>query len=207
MGSIGSIARVFGIPGLVLLAVIGIRKNEGIWGNVISAINVSFAALIAINYWEPLAALAADQVKGGMFYWDYVCLWAIFLVSYGLLDDITHRISRVKVKFPETVEKVGGPVSGVFLFVTFILFYTFSLHLAPLGTPYENSGEYAQYDLIKAQSYDLLSSGNLAPFVGESTFNSNRVFQDQNARRAALKAQAKEKHTFVFEGEIPPRKP
>lgn len=195
---------VFGIPGVILLSILGIRKNEGLWGNVITAINVTFAALIATNYWEDLASLLAGKVLAkGLFYWDYISIWVIFLLAYLILDEITRRISRIKVKFPETLDLVGGPASGLVLFAVFFLFYSFTLHLAPLNTPTESG--FAQYDLLRGKSYDLLSDGNLAPFANSNRFNSQRTLQNHNVRRTVITEQVNTSGATGYEGNVPPR--
>ncbi|HBT77250.1 MAG TPA: hypothetical protein DEB39_10085 [Planctomycetaceae bacterium] len=194
----------FGVPLVVVVAILGLRKNEGVWGNTIAAINVSFAALIALNYWEDVASLLAGMYAAGLFYWDFIAIWLLFLVAYALLDEVTRHLTRVKVKFPDPIELLGTPAAGLCLFAVFFLFYTFTLHLAPLGNPSEQGG-IASYDLMKAKSYDILSSGNLAPFNSTNTFDSNKVFVNQNSRRAALKHVAESKGTTSFEGTVPKR--
>lgn len=195
----------FGVPIVVLISILGIRKNEGIWGNTISIVNISFAALIAINYWEDLASILANSLKIGLFYWDYVAVWLLYLVSYFLLDEVSRRLTRVKVKFPAPIEQIGGPVSGIVLFIAFYLFYSFTMHLGPIGDPREPGQQIPAYDIVRAKSYDFLSSGNLAPFSNTNVFDSDKVFRDQNARRAAMLYTANSTGLTRFEGDVPKR--
>lgn len=199
MGMLGK----FGVPGVLLLAIIGMRKNEGLWGNALAGFNVTFAALLALNYWEGLASLLAGLYAGGLYYYDYCAVWIVFLFSYAILDEIARRLSRVKVKFAEPIEQAGTVVSGLLLFGAIFLFYSFTLHLAPLGTPFQRGETVPVYDTMRGQSYDLLSSGNLSPFISNNRFNSGVVFKNQNARRAALLTQALDGKGTSFEGSVP----
>ncbi len=128
------------------------------------------------------------------------------MVAYVNFDVVSRQLSHVKVKFPDVIEKIGGPVTGVLLFATFFVFYSFTLHLAPTGRPRDQGQPIPVYDIVHANSYALLSAGNLAPFGTANTFKPDTVFRDQNARQEAMLHMTKTKNTVRYEGEIPPRK-
>lgn len=195
---------LYGIPVAILLAIVGIRKGEGIWGNLVSTVNVIFAVLVAVNYWEPAAKFMASQWAGALYVVDYVAVWGIFTVVLIILEEISRRLSHVKVKFPEKVELFGGPVVGLALFTTLVLgFYQFTLLLAPLPTSASDDGTPSAVADAMGQSCAFLSTGNLAPFVESKSFDFQKVVNDHKSRRIALKVQGEEKKTLLYDGSIP----
>lgn len=192
----------YGIPLLVLLAIVGFRKSEGMWGNIISTINVTFAILVAVNYWEPLANFLANQWVGALYVVDYFSIWLIFIITLAALEEISMRLSRVKVKFPEQVEMIGGHATGVVLFlILFFGFHNFTMLLSPL--PAEDNMSASPVASLMGNGYDFLSTGNLVPFTGETPFSFQKVVDDHTQRRIALKVQGAEKTTLFYEGPVP----
>ena len=49
---------------IVFVVCVLMSLASGLWGNLIMIFNVLLAALIATNYFEPLAAWLAEQNKG-----------------------------------------------------------------------------------------------------------------------------------------------
>ncbi|MGO8748432.1 MAG: CvpA family protein [Thermoguttaceae bacterium] len=118
---------------LVLAACIGFLYPEGMWSNAVRLINVVTAGLVATNYWEPLARMAESYIgESFTFFWDFLCIWALFGLTLVLMQLITNRVSQVKVRFLTIADRIG---SGVFVFAVgwvMVCFITFSLHTAPL---------------------------------------------------------------------------
>ncbi|MGL4943865.1 MAG: hypothetical protein ACRC46_11830 [Thermoguttaceae bacterium] len=195
-------AFLYGVPVAIFLAIVGIRKGEGLWGNLVSTVNVAFASLVAVNYWEPLAKFMSSQWAGALYVSDYIAVWGIFTVTLLILEEVSMRISRVKVKFPEQVELFGGPAAGVVLFTVFVLgFYQFTLMLAPIPAG-DNDSPIVVADML-GKSYSFLSTGNLAPFIESKPFDFQKVVDDQAKRRIALKVQGEEKTTLLYDGTVP----
>ena len=46
---------------VILVACVASLYTEGMWGNAIRLVNVVFAALLAVNFWEPLARFAEGK--------------------------------------------------------------------------------------------------------------------------------------------------
>lgn len=196
-------AFLYGIPVAIFLAIVGIRKGEGIWGNVLSLFNVLFASLVAVNYWEPAAKFMASQYVGVLYVSDYIAIWGIFIVTLIILEEVSMRISRVKVKFDNQVELIGGPVSGVALFVVFVFgFYQMTILMAP--TPTDGNESTSPVASAMGNAYGVFSTGSLAPFTAGSTpFSFQKVVNDQTMRRVALKVQGEEKKTLLYDGSLP----
>ena len=74
---------------LLFVAIAATLYPEGMWGNAITLVNVVTAALLATNFWEPLAKLIEEYVPSFTFFWDYLTLWALFAVIYGIMRTVT----------------------------------------------------------------------------------------------------------------------
>ena len=60
---------------VLFLACVGFSFSEGMWTNAIRLINVIFAALLAMNYFEPLANWLDDWMRAFSYYWDFLAMW------------------------------------------------------------------------------------------------------------------------------------
>jgi len=128
---------------LILLAIfvccIATLWTEGLWGNAIRLINVITAALLATNYFEPLADWAqGDPVVGNNFYtftyvWDFLILWGLFVVFLVVFRLATDRLSRVRLKFLKPVNQAGSLFFAAWIGWIMVCFTAVSLHVAPLG--------------------------------------------------------------------------
>jgi uncharacterized membrane protein required for colicin V production len=118
---------------LVVVACVGFAFTEGLWSNLIRFFNVVAAAILATNYWEPLARQFEEMYKAGTYFWDFVALWLIFCVSVLVLQLATSALSQVKVKFLGIVEMIGSAVFGVLTGFALLCFLAMTLHTAPLS--------------------------------------------------------------------------
>lgn len=124
---------IFLILILVLAACEGFLSNEGIWSNLIRLVNVLTAALLATNFWEPLArALEANVSKPLSYFWDFVALWGLFCVFLIIFRVLTRFASDVKVKFMGIVDRTGGTILATCVGWVMICFTLMTLHTAPL---------------------------------------------------------------------------
>lgn len=118
---------------VVFLVAVAMLWNEGLWSNTTSLINVVFAGLLATNYFEPAATFMDEQFPSLTYLWDFVCIWLIFVVSYGLLRSCTDELSRMQVRFKMPVEQTGRIVSCLAIGWVLVCFTTTTLHVAPLA--------------------------------------------------------------------------
>ena len=84
---------------LIFFACVAMSYNEGMWTNAIRLINVVTAALLAVNYFEPVAQWLDDWEPSYTYIWDFLALWALFAIFMSILRELTDRISRVQVRF------------------------------------------------------------------------------------------------------------
>ncbi len=121
------------ILGVILLACVASLFNDGLWSNAIRLINVILAALLAMNYFEPLAAYMDTQMPTFTFVWDFLSLWALFAVFSIVLKVLTDSLSKVKVKFLKIVDQIGGLVLSLWIGWVMVCFTLTTLHTAPLS--------------------------------------------------------------------------
>jgi len=121
---------------VIFLAVVASLYPEGMWGNALQLVNVSIAALLATNYFEPLANWLEGLNASAATYkyvWDFLSIWALFAVFLVVLRATTDTVSRVKVRFLKIADQVGSVLFSCLVALVVVSFVTFSLHLAPLG--------------------------------------------------------------------------
>lgn len=127
---------------VIFVAVAISLYTEGLWGNALRLINVVTAALLATNFYEPLAnwlegmgALASYK-----YLLDFLCLWLLFGISMGVLRGATDYISKVKVRFLEIVDKVGSGILSCCVAAVMVSFVTMTMHTAPLAEKFMFGG-------------------------------------------------------------------
>jgi hypothetical protein len=125
---------------IIFLVCLLMSLASGLWGNLIMIFNVILAALIATNYFEPLAGWLDGQMSSYTFVLDFVSMWLIFALAIVILRAITDTLSRVKVRFKKPVELAGGLVCGGIIGWLMICFTLFSLHTAPTGLGFVRIG-------------------------------------------------------------------
>jgi len=118
---------------VVFVACFASLMTGGLWSNTITLINILIAGLLAMNYFEPLAAFLERQEASAGYIWDFLAIWVIFGVSMLVLRAATDYLSNVKVKFFMPVEKVGGIVMALWASWIVMCFTTATLHTAPLA--------------------------------------------------------------------------
>jgi uncharacterized membrane protein required for colicin V production len=118
---------------LVLFACVAMTYAEGMWSNAIRLINVVTAALLATNFFEPVTQLLEGWAPKVTYVADFVVLWLLFAVAMAVLRTFTDQVSRVKVRFPEQVDQVGGALFSLWVGWVLVCFLVMTLHTAPLA--------------------------------------------------------------------------
>ncbi|WP_435021922.1 hypothetical protein TA3x_002632 [Tundrisphaera sp. TA3] len=102
---------------IILALVAGITyalMSEGLWGAALMFFNSLFAALIAFNFYEPLAQLAVDNFPEMLQpYADSLCMMLLYIIPLVLLRLATESIAPTMVRFPTPVYHLGRIVFGV----------------------------------------------------------------------------------------------
>ena len=121
------------VMAIVFIAIVAWLWREGMWSNAITLFNAVTAALLATNYWEPMADAIEGAMSSASYLADFVSLWLIFIFSFTIFRAITDKISKVRVRFKMPVEYVGGAVFALWVASIMVCFVTMTLHTAPLA--------------------------------------------------------------------------
>ncbi|MEX2187554.1 MAG: hypothetical protein WD875_12200 [Pirellulales bacterium] len=115
---------------LIVLGSVACLWNRGIWGAGQSLVNTVFAALLAMNLFEPLADELGSPKSNMM---DFVCLWGLFAAFFAVFRLATDIVSRVKVRFPFGIDTVGAVVLAIATGWILFCFTMVSFHVSPLA--------------------------------------------------------------------------
>ena len=118
---------------LVWIVCIAMLWNEGMWNNCITLVNVVFAALLAMNFWEPAADFMETKMPSYTFLLDYLCQWFIFAIAYIICRQVTDVLSDTRVKFSLPIEQAGRIISVILIGWIMVCFTLTTLHTAPLA--------------------------------------------------------------------------
>lgn len=102
-----------GLIVFLLLGMVYALMSEGLWGAALMFFNVLFSALIALNFYEPVAGLLASNVSQLSGFADTLCLLLIFGITAIILRITTDSVAPVMVRFPMPLYHLGRIVFAV----------------------------------------------------------------------------------------------
>ncbi len=117
----------------VFLGFVGALWFHGLWSNLLTLVNLLLAMMVAFNYFELLGGFLEKQMPDNDYLWDFVSLWALFLISFGIMRLLSDLLSRRRVVFQFWVETVGRSILAVVVAWLFISFVCATLQTAPMG--------------------------------------------------------------------------
>jgi hypothetical protein len=123
-----------GINFLIVFLIAGLTyalTSEGLWGSALMFFNVLFGALIAFNFYEPLAAML-DSTKIGWGFSDTLCLLGLFSISVLLLRMTTETIAPAQVRFPVPLYHAGRLIFGLGGAAVTMSIIILAFHCAPV---------------------------------------------------------------------------
>jgi hypothetical protein len=119
---------------ILMFATLAMLMPQGMWTAAIALVNVTTAALIAMNFWEPVATwLETMGLRRATYMVDYISLWFLFAISLTILRAVTDFISKTKVRFIRPLDVAGGAFFGLWTGWVLVCFTSMTLHTAPLG--------------------------------------------------------------------------
>jgi hypothetical protein len=119
---------------ILMFATLAMLMPQGMWTAAIALVNVTTAALIAMNFWEPIASwLETIGLRRATYMVDYISLWFLFAISLTILRGLTDFISKTKVRFIRPLDVAGGAFFGLWTGWVLVCFTFMTLHTAPLG--------------------------------------------------------------------------
>src|SRR4051794_12613216 len=118
---------------LILFFCVAFIFNEGLWSAAVLLVNVMLAAIIAVNFFEPLANWFDGMMPSLTYFWDFLSIWLCFAIALVLLRLATGALSKHRVRFKRPVDVAGGVFFAVCTGYLMMGFVLFTLHMAPLG--------------------------------------------------------------------------
>jgi hypothetical protein len=159
---------------LVFVIVAAAIWFQGLWSAAITLVNLLLAMFIASNFWEPICTLIDGAEPSFTYLTDFLVLWVLFALAFGLLRAITDALSTKPMKFNMPVEMAGRSVLALWCAWLLVGFAGFSLQMAPLNSPTPlgawptpQSGVFLGADRVwlgfmQMQSRGALARGNVA---------------------------------------------
>ncbi len=142
---------------LILAVCVGFLSRDGLWSNAIQLVNVVFAGLLAMNFYEWLAKFLTnygEEIHTYVPFFDFLALWICFIFFAVMFRALTDMVSRVRVRFLKIVDLYGGIALSLCIGWVMVGFTLVSLHASPLG----------QYPLLGSfQPQKNMFFGMLAP--------------------------------------------
>jgi len=135
--------------GAILFAGIAMTINEGLWSNTITLLLIMLAGLMAIVVGIPLGTWGLEQAgQDPSFTWYYVFagIWGVFFLTLTIMRIVADRVSRTRMRFLLVIDKIAGPIMGLFVAVMFTSFSAFTLWRVPII-----AGEWDRTKASKAQ--------------------------------------------------------
>ncbi len=105
--------------------------SEGLWGAALMFFNVLFSAMIAFNFYEPVANLI-DSTGIPWGFSDTLSMLGLFCISVGLLRMTTETIAPAMVRFPTPIYHLGRFIFGAGGALVTIAIVILAFHTAPV---------------------------------------------------------------------------
>jgi hypothetical protein len=118
---------------VIPFAALAMLYTEGMWSNAIRLVNVVTAALLAVNFFEPLARWLEDMAPSFTYLVDFIALWLLFAIFTIILRVLTDQVSKVQVRFLRIVDQIGASVFALWVGWIMVCFTMMTLHTAPLS--------------------------------------------------------------------------
>lgn len=121
---------------IACLAIVGVTvycvANEGLWGAANTFLCVLLAALVAMNYFEPLANFLDGVLPAYKNFMDIVALVGLFIALTFALRLGAEQLSPTYIHLPSTMDQIGKWAFGAATGYLTMAFLLTALHTAPL---------------------------------------------------------------------------
>ncbi len=130
------------IIAFLVLGLTYVLTSEGLWGAALMFFNVLFGAMIALNFYEPLAKLI-DSTGLNWGFSDTLCLLLLFSASVMLLRMTVETVAPAQVRFPVPIYQIGRLVFGLGGAAITLAIIILAFHCAPI---HKKMFQAVQYD-------------------------------------------------------------
>ena len=121
---------------LIFALCVALLWFQGAWNNAITLINLLFSTMIATNYYEPICTyLESLGAQPFTYLLDFVVIWFLFAISFGIFRAITDTMSQTRVKFDMPVEMTVRSILALWSGWLILCFLCFTMHFAPFNDP------------------------------------------------------------------------
>lgn len=178
---------------LILLAFMGavgaMLWFQGLWSNAVAFVNIWIAALLSFSLMEPITNKLQESMSGFGYLIDFIIVWILFAVIYGVLRIVTDKISPTRLRFPEMFELVGRSVMAVINAYVLTMFMTATLHAAPLERDaFGGAWPPSLLGLRPDQQFLDLTASLSNGSMGGNSFNGPSYARQMEMRRADFEA-------------------
>jgi uncharacterized membrane protein required for colicin V production len=119
---------------IILFLALGLAyalMSEGLWGAALMFFNILFAAMIAFNFYEPVAKLL-DSTGINWGFSDTLCMLGLFCIALVVLRMTTETIAPAMVRFPLPVYHAGRIVFALAGGAVTVAVVVLAFHAAPV---------------------------------------------------------------------------
>ena len=148
--------------GFLFFASVAMTINEGLWNNTVALLNIILAGLIGIFGGVPFGSfLLAKSGKPPELAWYFIFagIWVVFAATVTIMHLVARQASGVRVRFLPLLDKIAGPLMGLFVALMLTSFTAYTLERVPI-----KSGEWSFKDASEWQKSTFKYAR--APFRG-----------------------------------------
>jgi hypothetical protein len=134
----------------VFFAGLAMTISEGLWSNTVLLFCITLAGLLAIVGGIPLGLFIIEQADAADEYaWHFIFagVWGVFALSVTIMRVLFEKTSKVRVRFVPPLEKLAGPLMGLFVAVMFTSFTAYTIERIPVQA--------GQWSTAKASGWQL----------------------------------------------------
>jgi hypothetical protein len=130
------------IIAFLVLGLTYVLTSEGLWGAALMFFNVLFGAMIALNFYEPLARLI-DSTGLNWGFSETLCMLLLFSASVMFLRMTVETLAPAQVRFPAPIYQIGRLVFGLGGATITLAIIILAFHCAPI---HKKMFQAVQYD-------------------------------------------------------------
>jgi hypothetical protein len=134
----------------VFFAGVAMTVAEGLWSNTVLLLCITLSGLLAIVGGIPLGLFIFEKVEAADEYaWHCVFagVWGVFTLSMIIMRVMFEKTSKVRIRFVPPLEKVAGPLMGLFAAVMFTSFAAYTIERIPIQAGQWSTAEASDWQL------------------------------------------------------------
>lgn len=147
------------IVAVIFFATLAMMVQQGIWSNLITVMAITLGGLTAFGLHQPLVVMLDEKFEGSYTYvLDFPVLWLVFALVTGLIKELSGRLSKNRVNFPDPIDNYGGAGVGLIGACIMTAFAMATFHAAPLS--YDAFSSHYEYGVTPETAQSKLSEAS-----------------------------------------------